>query len=131
MFVRFVLLRLHPDTGVKDGVFDTAYELCDGGTLPAHAERELRELLHWFDDNLDQPMRFNRTTSKGYYHRATRGISWFKPTASEQIKGMHRLVAILEEYGHHVTMIKVRNPGYIVYEDDYQVVAEPFSETQA
>ena len=74
--------------------------------------------------------RFNRTTSKGYYHRATKGISWFKPTASEQIKRMHGLVAILEEFGHHVTMIKVRNPGYIVYEDDYQVVAEPFSDIQ-
>ena len=46
----------------------------------------------------------------------------------KQIKNMHKLVAILEDNGHHVTMIKVRNPGYIVYEDENQVVAESFNE---
>ena len=130
MFLRFVLPQINPDTGVKDGVFDAAYELRDRGQLPEHEEQELRRLLCWFGDNLNEPTRFNRTTSKGYYRRATKGISWFKPTAVEQIANMHRLIAILEENGHQVAMIKVRNPGYIVYEDEYQVVAELFSDTR-
>jgi len=43
---------------------------------------------------------------------------------------MHRLKNILETYGHPVAIIGETRIGYIVYEDDLQVVAEPFSDTQ-
>jgi hypothetical protein len=42
---------------------------------------------------------------------------------------MHRVKHILESYGHAVTMIRENRVGYVVYEDDLQVIAEPFSET--
>ncbi len=129
MFVRFVFQQLNPDTGVSDGIFDTAYQLRDSGKLPEYEEQELSALLCWFGDYLDVPARFNRTKSKGYYRRTTKGISWFKSTAKEQISNMRRLAGILGENGHDVTMIKAGNPGYIVCEDEHQVVAEPFSDT--
>jgi len=37
---------------------------------------------------------------------------------------------ILEKYGHPVTMLTETRVGYVVYEDEFQVVAEPFSDTQ-
>jgi hypothetical protein len=43
---------------------------------------------------------------------------------------MHRVKVILEKYGHHVTMLTERHIGYVVSEDDLQVVAEPFSDTR-
>jgi hypothetical protein len=43
---------------------------------------------------------------------------------------LHRLKNILETYGHPVAIIGETRIGYIVYEDDLQVVAEPFSDTQ-
>jgi hypothetical protein len=35
---------------------------------------------------------------------------------------------ILDENGVYVRTIKARRPGYIVYQDEYQVVAEPFAD---
>jgi hypothetical protein len=38
------------------------------------------------------------------------------------------MCSILEENAIYVRTIKARRPGYIVYEDAYQVVAEPFAD---
>lgn len=43
---------------------------------------------------------------------------------------MHHLKRLLEANGHGVTMIVEESVGYVVHEDAYQVVAEPFSETR-
>ncbi len=126
--VRFVLPNLNSDSGVKNGVFKIAYKLWREGGLSKNQHDKLGEILRWFGDNLERPGRFNRTKSKGYYRRATKGISWFKPTAKEHIANMHAMVSILKDCGHHIEMIKTRNPGYVVYEDDHQIVAEPFSD---
>ena len=86
----------------------------------------LEGLLAWFRANLAVPQRFNSSRSKGYYRKKTAGISWLKPTAGEHIAQMRALVAILEDNGYHVSQITTDRPGYIVFEDDHQVVAEPF-----
>lgn len=131
MYLRFVLARMHPDSGSRDGVFGAAYELRDGGELAASQRQELEALLRWFDDNLQEPTRFNKTNSKGRYRRATKGLSWLKSSAVTHIRKLRHLISILEDHGFHVTMIKAQNPGYIVYEDAHQIVAEPFSDTPA
>ena len=41
---------------------------------------------------------------------------------------MRELVAILETHGVAVRMLKAQRVGYVVYEDEYQVVAEPFAD---
>ncbi len=128
MYLRFVLTMQNPDTGVEEGVFSTAYALRREGALSSHERDELGILLRWFGDNLSVPARFNRTKSKGYYRRATKGISWFKSLAGEHIARMYRISAILEIHGHHVSMIKTSKPGYVVYQDEHQIVAEPFND---
>ena len=128
MYIRFVVLRANTSTGVRDGVFTTANELRDGDGLSDWEFEEIRQLLAWFGEHLETPTRFNRTSSKGWYRRSARGISWLRTTAVEHVTKMRALVAILESHGHHVTVIKAANPGYIVYEDEHQVVAEPFRE---
>jgi hypothetical protein len=40
------------------------------------------------------------------------------------------MVAILQNHGIPVRMLKADRIGYVVYEDEYQVVAEPFADTQ-
>ena len=129
IYLRFVLPRKHPASGVRDGIFGAAYELSDSDTLSEAQERELDSLLRWFEFNIDMPFRFNRTRSKGYYRRETKGISWFKSTAHSHLEKARRLVGILEDNGFHITMIRTRNPGYIVHEDDHQILAEPFGDT--
>jgi len=37
---------------------------------------------------------------------------------------------ILHEHGVNVHMVKAQRVGYVVYEDDHQVVAEPFADVR-
>jgi hypothetical protein len=62
--------------------------------------------------------------------RGYKAISWFKDTAKEHLARARELVAILENHGLVVTMLKAERVGYVVYEDDFQIVAEPFAETK-
>jgi hypothetical protein len=125
-FVRFVLPQPHPDTGVEEGIFSAAYHLRDGARRPIQEREALESLLSWFKTNLAIPERFNRSKSKGFYRRKTAGVSWLKPSALEHIDKMRALVVILEKNGYRVSKITTNRPGYVVFEDDNQVVAEPF-----
>jgi hypothetical protein len=41
-----------------------------------------------------------------------------------------KMSCILKQNLVHVRVFKTRRPGYIVYEDEYQVVAEPFADLE-
>ncbi|TQV71265.1 hypothetical protein [Denitrobaculum tricleocarpae] len=129
VFLRFVIQRNHPESGVFLGVFGAAYELLDDNTTPHWDNERITALLCWFGENLARPTRFNRTKSKGHYHRSAKGISWLKSSAQDHISKMRELITLLESYGHVTEQIRTQRPGYIVYEDEYQIVAEPFSDT--
>lgn len=60
--------------------------------------------------------------------KENRALSWFKDTAIDHIAQIRDLVAILENHGVHVQTLKVKRVGYVVYEDEYQIVAEPFAD---
>ena len=49
-------------------------------------------------------------------------VSWFKDTAEPSIKKMWEIVALLKEHGIAVRLLRSKNPGKIVYEDDFQIV---------
>jgi hypothetical protein len=129
-FIRFALMRRHPESGVEDGAFGLAYALLDSPEIETADRHVLAETLAWFEKNLPKPTRFNRTRSKGFYRRKTRGIAWFKDTSTEHLARMHLIKALLESYGYPVVMLSEARVGYVTYEDDVQVVAEPFSDTQ-
>jgi hypothetical protein len=115
---------------VEEGIVAAAHDLRDDALTSVADRRLLEELLSWFAENLGTPTRFNRTKSKGYYRRSTAGVSWLKVAAIEHIAKMRSLSAILEENGYRVSQITTDRPGYVVFEDDHQIVAEPFRETK-
>jgi hypothetical protein len=104
-FIRFVLARRHPDSGVEVGTFAMAYKLRDSPHVEAADRDVLIENLAWFEKNLETPTRFNRTKSKGFYRRKTHGIAWFKDTATDHLARMHQIRTVLEHYGHSVMML--------------------------
>lgn len=55
-----------------------------------------------FEKNLETPTRFNRTKSKGFYRRTTRGIAWFKDTASDHLARMRVALGFSEPIGQPV-----------------------------
>jgi hypothetical protein len=113
-FIRFVLARRHPDSGVEDGTFALAYELRDSPNVEAADRTALAESLAWFEKNLETPTQFNRTSSKGFYRRKTHGIAWFKDTAAEHLARMHELKNVLERYGHNVVLLSEARVGYVI-----------------
>lgn len=114
---------------MESGVFQIAAKLRDGGTLDSHEEELLHELRAWFSTNLERPTRFT-SAKPPYYRKRQNGISWFKASAREHISRMREMIAVLENNGVHVRTIKTVRPGYVVYEDEFQVVAVPFADSK-
>lgn len=127
MYLRFVVADIDEDSERALGVFHAVWNLRDGGGLYAHEEEHHDSVRWWFHENLERPTRF--TASKPpFYRKKSRAISWFKDSATQHLARVRELVAILETNGVPVRMLKAQRVGYVVYEDKYQVVAEPFSD---
>jgi hypothetical protein len=97
------------------------------GELYNHEEALYREIYKWFQKNLRRPKRFTRSSKP---HAKRVAISWFKESATDHIDKMREVAAILEAHGVHTEMIVSSRPGYIVYEDPYQIAAEPYANTR-
>jgi hypothetical protein len=80
MYVRFVVAKRHPDTGVQTGIFEAVDLLPRVGHLPDWDEQRLAELTAWFHEHLRFPDRVARSRRPNGHHAA---ISWFKASASE------------------------------------------------
>lgn len=126
MYLRFVVGEIDEDSQRELGVFHALGYLRDQGKLLQYEEEQEDLIRRWFNENLEKPIRF--TTSKApFYRKKNRAISWFKDNAQEHLDRIRSLVAILENHGVAVQMLKTNRVGYVVYEDEYQIVAEPFS----
>jgi pyruvate-formate lyase-activating enzyme len=55
------------------------------------------------------------------------GVCWFKTDAQRHISKIWEIVQVLERNGIPVKKITTVKPGYIIYEDEWQIVAEPFT----
>jgi hypothetical protein len=116
----------HEDSGFRDGFFRSAYQLQESNTMTLGDKEAMENALLWFDRNIKTPARFNRTKSKGWQRRNSQGLSWFRAEAADQISKAYQIVAILRKYGHEVKEVRTNRPGFVVYADAHQVVAEPF-----
>ena len=123
MLIRFVVRKRDSDSQVEQGLIHAAEDLRHQGRLADEEQERVQELLRWFNRHLPVPGRFARSRRPNACKRA---ISWFKPTARECLVRMQALAAILHGHGCEVERLTTDRPGYVVYEDDYQVVAEVF-----
>ncbi len=128
MFIRFAIDHRDADSGRGLGIFHAAEHLRDRGRLQPWEADALQEFRDWFGDNLKSPTRFT-TAKPPYYRKQPKAIAWFKDTAKEHIRRIRQMVEILERYGMIVHTYRADRVGYVVYEDEFQIVAEPFSDT--
>lgn len=124
MYLRFVVEQIDERTGKYAGIFTLAYYLRDEKRLTISEEHLVSELISWYKKNLPIPCTFSR--KKNDSHKNTHGLSWFKHDSKEAINKMWELKAVLENHGFNIEVLKTERPGYVVYEDEYQIVAEPF-----
>lgn len=129
MFVRFVRAKKLSGGAAREGFLSAAYDLHADIHLDPLAHARLQDLLSWFSDHVPVPDRFNKTSSKGWYRIKTMGLSWFKPTAQDALSKSFELVHLLRDNGHFTEVIRTDRVGYVVYEDNVQVIAEPYSDT--
>lgn len=126
MYIRFVIAQINPHSGARLGLFQAAGRLRRSGVLSTHELDLLTETLDWFNTNLSKPARFSRSRR---HNPKAKAISWFKHTAKEHIARIRDLAALLEAHDVHVHPVTTHRPGYIVYEDAFQIAAEPFRDT--
>lgn len=128
MYIRFAVSSIDNESGRGLGIFHAAFNLASAGQLYVGEWEALYTARMWFCENLERPTRF--TNSKRlYYRKPRRAICWFKNTASEHIARARVLVEIVRNHDIEVRMLKADRVGYVVYEDEYQVAAEPFADT--
>lgn len=128
MYIRFVIADKDSDSGRRQGVFQALVEASDTGLLYDYEEEQKKSLFQWFNENLKEPISLRRSSK---FHTKNKAISWFKDTAIDHIARMRELIAILEAHDIEVQMLQTERPGYITYEDRYQIVAEAFNDTGA
>jgi hypothetical protein len=122
-FLRFST-RTRADSGVFVGALHVAHDLKEENRLLPTEIAWVEEALAWFRENLPVPSRFAMKP-----HGVAVAVCWFKDTAREHIRHARGLAALLEEHGVRVDRLESRRPGYVVYEDPFQVAAIPFGRT--
>lgn len=127
VYLRFVSSEIDSASRVGAGVFVAAYDLYDSGRLPAYERERLLDIFVWFNRNLRTPTRFSRPRRRS---KPKSAICWFRPTAREHLSHVREMVALLEDYDVLIRTLKASKVGYIVYEDEHQVVAEPYADTR-
>jgi hypothetical protein len=108
---------------VAPGLFRPAYCLARWDeTRHDPARLAIAAELDWFEKHLPIPRRFG-VRAKGVYWRD--GICWFRDDAREMLTHAYALAALIEECGVPIERRLTRNPGQVLYRDDWQVVAKP------
>jgi hypothetical protein len=121
MFIRFVVGSEHEDHRWLTGIVTEARLLRDRGELERHQAVWLERTYEWLNDHLPCPP----FSSSGWGPEA---ISWFKDDAGPPIKKMWEIVAFLREHGIPVRLLRSKNPGKILYEDDFQIVVREWKQ---
>jgi len=126
MYLRFIVPDIDPRSQKELGVLKAAGNLRNTGNLAPHEIQEMDAIFDWFNKNLRIPTRFTRSRPTRD-RKKNKAISWFKDTAHEHLGRVRSLVTILDRHGVSVRMLKTERVGYVVYEDEHQIVAEPFA----
>ena len=126
MFPRFVVSEIDADSWRELGVFHAIANLRRRRVISNHEQHQHDSIKEWFNENTAKPTRF--TASKPpFYRKRSKAISWFKDSAQEHLARVRSLVSILEHQGVSVRILKTDRVGCAVYEDEHQIVAEPFA----
>jgi hypothetical protein len=128
MLLRFVVSRRNTGSGKRQGLFQAGVAVRDAADTPIEMASRFQEIFDWFDRHLEKPARFALSRRP---HARAQAISWFKGSATEHLRQMRKMQFLLEENGICVEILRTDRPGYVVYEDEFQVTAYPFSDTPA
>jgi hypothetical protein len=125
VFVRFVSSEIDERSRVAAGMFCAVLNAETTGELPDYEWDALCEVMDWFNKYLNSP--FDYLPMAQRYERA---ICWFKSTAHEHLRQAWEMAAVLERNDILIWTIRSPRTGYVYYEDEAQVFAEPFDDVR-
>lgn len=121
-YVRFVADEGETDDGYdQTGVFTIAQGCSDDGRFNQYERDRLEQIFDWFNEHLPCPPFEANLKSRAWSRDC---VAWFHESASHMIANMWELVWMLQEAGVPARMITTTKPGKVLYEDEYQIVAE-------
>jgi hypothetical protein len=123
-FIRFAVAARDEQSDQQQGVFTALYALVNAGALLPHEQEWFDGIERWFNANLTRPSRLAWSSRP---NAPKRSISWLKVEAVEHVRRLRELVALLEHKDIAVDEFQTDKPGYIVYEDEHQITAIPFT----
>ena len=118
-YIRFVIGREAEESDVRSGIFKAVTLALEWQEITGSDAEELKKLDAWFSENLKRPISIGRDENRS-------GLCWFKTEVAEHISRIWEMVRILERNGIYVKKVRTDRPGYVIYEDEWQLVAEPF-----
>jgi hypothetical protein len=100
------------------------HDLRGSGEMNVADAEQLLGHLDRIQQEVPIPTRFARR--RNGYHKETHGVSWAKAESTEFVRHLYAIADIVRRYDASVDIVRTTRPGHVVYEDDWQVVAEPF-----
>ena len=85
---------------------------------------EILAELSWFKQYLPSP-----DEEAFEYASHNVGICWFKAEAVHMIRRARNMAILLGAGDIFITEVKTKNPGMILYSDDFQIIAKPAMDT--
>jgi len=124
MYIRFVVNERDARSDQQRGIFTVIYALERNGELQPYEIEWFHGIEDWFNAHLKRPDRLAWSSRPNAPERA---VTWLKMSAAEHVSRMRQLVTLLEHKDVAVEELRTNKPGYVVYEDEHQVAAVPFS----
>jgi len=118
-YIRFVVGSDNDDHRKLTGIITESQILISNTRLEEYEVKCIEEIFDWFNCNLKVP-----TYSQN--KKLINSAAYFKETATKHINKMWDLVHFLKENNKQVKILKSKNPGEILYEDEYQIVVREY-----
>ncbi len=119
MYLRFVTLAQDEHSRKKQGLFISTYSLKEEGEFDGYELETVERIFDWFNYYLKSPSFLKETGNN-------RCIAWFKPEVRVPLRYMWELYYLLQSKGVAVELLKARDVGHVRYEDEWQIIAQPY-----
>ena len=118
-YTRYVIDDGESDDDEMDGVITILKAKIKEGIVDTHDSQLYEEVMSWYNEVLPVPP-YN--ANRGYW--TINSLAYWKSDQREIHEYMFSLVGICERINLKTKVILTNDPGFILYEDAFQVVAE-------
>ncbi len=118
-YTRYVIDDGERDDGEMDGVITILMDKVKEKIVDAYDSQLYEEVMSWYNEVVPVPPYY---ANRGYW--TINSLAYWKSDRREIHEYMFSLIGICERVNLKTKVILTNDPGFILYEDAFQVVAE-------